>query len=143
MTTVEEVSVTPVVLGGTRGGPDVPTLREDRWWVQPVVTVTVLTVFVAYGTWAAFVNKDYFAGATLHRNLISPFYSPCLTESCVPGSHRGFVITWWTISPALLDPHLPAQLPAHLLLLPQGVLPVVLARAARLRCRRRPPLLHR
>jgi hypothetical protein len=102
VTTVEEVSVTPVVLGGTRGGPPVPTLRKDRWWLQPVVTVTVLTVFVAYGTWAAFVNKDYFAGATLHRNLISPFYSPCLTESCVPGSHGGFVISWWTISPALL-----------------------------------------
>ncbi len=102
MTTVEEASVTPVVLGGTRGGPDVPTLREDRWWVQPVVTVTVLTAFVAYSTWAAFVNKNYYAGAGLHRNLISPFYSPCLTESCVPGSHPGFVITWWTISPALL-----------------------------------------
>ena len=38
----------------------------------------------------------------MHRNLISPFYSPCLTESCVPGSHPGTVITWWTISPALL-----------------------------------------
>ena len=26
-------------LGGDRGGPDVRTLREDRWWVQPAVTV--------------------------------------------------------------------------------------------------------
>ena len=37
-------SVTPVVLGGARGGPDVPTLRTDRYWVQPVVTFVVLTV---------------------------------------------------------------------------------------------------
>ena len=27
-----------VVLGGTRGGPEEPTLRQDRWWLQPVVT---------------------------------------------------------------------------------------------------------
>ncbi len=108
MTTVEdapvtpEAHVTPVVLGGARGGPSVPTLRKDRWWIQPVVTVTVLTAFVGYASWAAFVNKDYFAGPDLHRNLISPLYSPCLTESCVPGSHPGTVITWWEISPALL-----------------------------------------
>ena len=102
MTTLEDATVTPVVLGGARGGPDVPTLRKDRYWVQPVVTVVVLTAFVAYASWAAFVNKNYYAGAALHRDLISPFYSPCLTASCVPGSHPGTVITWWTISPALL-----------------------------------------
>ena len=38
VTTVENATVTPVELGGTRGGPDVPTLRQDRWWVQPLVT---------------------------------------------------------------------------------------------------------
>ena len=102
MTTLEDPSVTPVVLGGARGGPDVPTLRTDRYWVQPVVTFVVLTSFVAYASWAAFVNMNYFAGQSLNRNLISPFYSPCLVESCVPGSHPGTVITWWTISPALL-----------------------------------------
>ena len=79
-----------------------PTLRKDRWWVQQVVTATVLTLFVGYASWAAFVNKNYYAGSGLHRDLISPFYSPCLTESCVPGSHPGTIITWWTISPALL-----------------------------------------
>ncbi len=62
MTTLEDAPVTPVVLGGTRGGPAVPTLRQDRWWIQPVVTVTVLTAFVGYASWAAFVNKDYYAG---------------------------------------------------------------------------------
>ena len=102
MTTLEDAKVTPVVLGGVRGGPPVPTLRRDRWWVQPVVTVTVLAAFVAYATWAAFVNKDYYVGASQGRDLISPFYSPCLTASCVPGSHPGTIITWWAISPALL-----------------------------------------
>ncbi|HVC67726.1 MAG TPA: hypothetical protein VND44_09040 [Acidimicrobiales bacterium] len=95
-------AVTPVVLGGARGGPDVATLRTDRYWVQPVVTFAVLTSFVAYASWAAFVNKNYYVGAPFNRDLISPFYSPCLTASCVPGSHPSTVITWWTISPALL-----------------------------------------
>ncbi len=102
LTTLEDVAVTPVVLGGARGGPSTPTLRQDRWWVAPVVTVTVLTFVVGYLTWAAFVNKDYYLGAGAHRDLISPLYSPCIVASCVPGSHPGWVISWWTISPALL-----------------------------------------
>jgi hypothetical protein len=94
---------TPVALGGTRGGPDKPTLRQDRWWLEPVITVTILTCFVIYSTWAAFINKDYYVGSGVHRNLISPFYSPCLTGSCVTGSHPfGVLIEAWHISPALL-----------------------------------------
>ena len=52
-----------MAIGGPRGGPDKPTLRQDSWWVEPVVTVVVLTAFVVYSTWAAFVSKDYYAGA--------------------------------------------------------------------------------
>ena len=102
MTTVDSVTVTPVEIGGTRGGPDVPTLRQDRWWLQPVVTATILIAFVTYSTWAAFVNRNYFVGAATHRDLLSPFYSPCLAASCVPGSHPSFYLTWWEISPAIL-----------------------------------------
>ena len=72
--TVDNATATPVVIGGTRGGPSAPTLRQDRWWLQPLVTVTILTAFIVYSTWAIFVNKDYYVGATLHRDLISPFY---------------------------------------------------------------------
>ena len=86
MTAVE--SSTKVVLGGVRGGPDAATLREDRWWVQPVVTVSVLTAFVIYSTWAAFQNKNYYVGglAFPHRDFGSPFYAPCLSTNCTPGS---------------------------------------------------------
>ena len=60
---------------------------RDRTGSQPVVTVTVLTAFVAYATWAAFVEQELLRRAPRsHRDLISPFYSPCLTGSCVPGS---------------------------------------------------------
>jgi len=107
-TTAESATVTPVSLGGARGGPDRPTLRQDRWRVQPIVTASVLISFVVYATWAAFANKDYYVGTasgpgvTAHRDLISPFYSPCLAGSCVTGSHPGFTLTWWHLSPALL-----------------------------------------
>ncbi len=102
-TTLEEAPGTPVAIGGTRGGPDKPTLRKDRWWIEPAVTFTILTAFAVYATFAAFMNRDYYAGAALHRNLIAPLDSPCLTGSCVPGSHPfGVWIAAWHITPALL-----------------------------------------
>jgi len=101
-TTLEELKPVPVTIGGTRGGPDVSTLRRDPWWRSPVTTVAFLTVFVVYSTWAVFQNAYYYVGTGMHRDLISPFYSPCITASCVPGAHGGFVITWWTISPGIL-----------------------------------------
>jgi hypothetical protein len=106
-TTVDEESATPVAIGA-RGGPDKATLRTDGWWIEPAVTFVFLTIFVVYGTWAAFLNKDYYAGQVIHgvianRNLISPLDSPCVAGSCVPGSHPfGIWLGFWNISPALL-----------------------------------------
>ncbi len=97
-----DLTPVPVTLGGRRGGPDVRTVRTDPWWRAPLITVIFLTSFVAYSTWAAFQNAYYYAGTGFHRDLISPFYSPCLVKSCVPGAGGGIVISWWTISPALL-----------------------------------------
>ena len=142
-TTVENPSPTPVAIGAPRGGPDQPTLRKDSWWVEPVVTVTVLIAFVVYSTWAAFVGKNYYAGADLHRDLISPFYSPCIANSCVPGSHTFGDAAVLELLAGAAHPDLPARLPPHLLLLPQGLLPVLLVVAARLRGGRRPPQLQR
>ena len=101
-TTVDNPTTTPVVIGAPRGGPDVPTLRKDGWWVEPVITAAILLSFVIYSTWAAFVGKNYYAGADLHRDLISPFYSPCIANSCVPGSHPFGTLPFWNYSPALL-----------------------------------------
>ena len=69
--TIDQTRAVPVAIAGPK------TLRRDRWWVAPVITVVVLGVFTIYGTWAAFVNKDYFADPYL-----SPFYSPCLASNC-------------------------------------------------------------
>ena len=53
------------------------TLRTDRWWLQPAITVTVLVLFVVYSTLRAFENANYFV-----EPYISPFYSPCITTAC-------------------------------------------------------------
>lgn len=57
------------------------TLRTDRWWLQPAITFGVLFSFVIYATFRAFENKYYFV-----EPLISPFYSPCLSNSCIEGT---------------------------------------------------------
>jgi hypothetical protein len=75
------------------------TLRTDRWWVQPAITVGVLLAFVVYSTFRAFENAYYYA-----TPYLSPFYSPCIATNCVPeASDFGTVVgEWWTLSPALL-----------------------------------------
>jgi hypothetical protein len=57
------------------------SLRRDRWWLQPLITVTVLVAFIAYSTFRAFESANYYAAP-----YISPFYSPCITTRC-EGSH--------------------------------------------------------
>lgn len=109
MSTLEDVEPVPVTLGGARGGPDVRTLRRDTWWRSPVTTVAFLVVVITYLTWAIFQDAYYYVGTSMHRDLISPFYTPCIVGSCVPGAHGTFlVIHWWMWSPAILVAIVPA-----------------------------------
>ncbi|MBM7790965.1 hypothetical protein [Tenggerimyces flavus] len=88
------------VFSPERAKIDQRTLRRDRWWISPVITFIGFTAFVVYSTWRAFANEFYYASPYL-----SPFYSPCLSDACVPGSADfgtplAFLPTW--ISPALI-----------------------------------------
>jgi hypothetical protein len=93
-------AVTP---GRGDGGPaprraSIPgrTLRQDRWWLQPLLTVVALVLFILYSTFRAFQNAHYFA-----EPYISPFYSPCLTTACEGDTFpKLFTGPSW-ISPAL------------------------------------------
>ena len=79
-----------------RGGPTDRTLRIDAWWVEPAITVGMLTTFIVYTTWAALVNEHYYVAPYL-----SPFYSPCLSTSCLhPTIGNGLFD--WRLSPAIL-----------------------------------------
>ncbi len=72
-------TISPAGVGAPgRASIDAKTLRQDRWWIQPLVTFTVLVLFIIYSTIRAFMGKYFFTDP-----YISPFYSPCLsTEGC-------------------------------------------------------------
>ncbi len=80
------------------------TLRTDRWWLQPLITVAVLLAFVVYSTLRAFEDAHYFSAP-----YISPFYSPCLTTSC-----QGNTFPKLFTGPAFLTPAL------YILIVPLG-----------------------
>src|SRR3712207_7900321 len=63
--------------------------RPPRSTLFPYTTLfrSVLLLFVVYATWAAFVNRDYYAAP-----YVSPFYSPCIAASCVPGADHVTVV---------------------------------------------------
>jgi hypothetical protein len=81
------------------------TLRTDRWWLQPLITVVVLVLFIAYSSFRAFQNAHYYASP-----YISPFYSPCITTRCEGGTFPEFFTGPAWISPAL-----------YILVLPLGI----------------------
>jgi hypothetical protein len=72
------------------------TLRTDRWWLQPLITVVVLVLFIAYSTVRAFQNAHYFS-----EPYISPFYSPCITTDCEGDTFPELFTGPSWISPAL------------------------------------------
>lgn len=84
----------------TRAQIPAPHLRTDRWWLQPAATAAGLLAFIVYSTWRAFSGADYYAAP-----YVSPFYSPCLADSCAPmrhGPNWDLFGSWWGLSPALL-----------------------------------------
>jgi hypothetical protein len=96
MTTTPE-RVAPAGTGAPgRAHIDARTLRTDRWWLQPLVTVLVLLAFIVYSTIRAFMNTHYF-----HDPYISPFYSPCLASSCDPAPHLSIFPTNGFFTPAI------------------------------------------
>ncbi|MBW8711213.1 MAG: hypothetical protein JF631_09210, partial [Mycobacterium sp.] len=48
--------------GGARAAIKARTLRQDRWWLQPLIIAIGFAGFVVYATWAAF-NHPIVAGA--------------------------------------------------------------------------------
>ena len=59
------------------------TLRTDRWWVWPLLNAAGLAFFLVYGTFRIFYDQNYWVE---EFHYLAPFYSPCLSNSCVEGS---------------------------------------------------------
>jgi len=67
------------------------TLRSDRWWVSPLIMAAILLFFVVYATVRIFMNKWYFVEDFTY---LTPIYSPCIFDMCVPGSSHFGTIPW-------------------------------------------------
>ena len=108
------------------------TLRTDRWWLSPLLTAAGL---VALGHLRDRARVHAEAGTSSPEyHYLTPFYSPCVSMGCVPeAAHFGRFLPDLPVA-ALAAAHaaVPAAVPADLLLLPQGLLPVASG------CRRRP-----
>jgi hypothetical protein len=57
------------------------TLRTDRWWLAPLLTVAGLLAWLAYATFRVFMQSDYFKIGSGYQYL-TPFYSPCVSNGC-------------------------------------------------------------
>jgi hypothetical protein len=57
------------------------TLRTDRWWFQPLITVIALACWLIYAVVRAATQKNYWVP---QYHYLTPFASPCLSQSCVP-----------------------------------------------------------
>ncbi|MDQ3404116.1 MAG: hypothetical protein M3443_09475 [Actinomycetota bacterium] len=89
----------------TRARISARTLRTDRWWLPPLLTNLGLLTFVVYATIRSFMGKWYWVE---EYGYLTPFYSPCLSDSCLPGSsHFGTPL-----------PELPGWIPLGFIALP-------------------------
>ena len=105
---------------------------------------SILTAFIIYSTWAAFQNRYYYVGADLHRDLISPFYSPCIGRLCVPGVQGRLRLQLVArLSPALLILIFPLGFRLTCYYYRRSYYRAFWWSAAGLRRRRRPRQLHR
>jgi hypothetical protein len=75
------------------------TLRTDRWWLAPLLTVLGLVAWLTYATVRVFMQKYYFSeGPGWH--YLTPFYSPCVSDGCTPAAAEfGRFLPNWKIIP--------------------------------------------
>ena len=59
------------------------TFRKDKWWQTPRIVAAGLTIWVLYATVRVFTGHWYFVP---QYHYLTPFYSPCVSGECVPGS---------------------------------------------------------
>ncbi len=66
------------------------TLRTDRWWLPSLTTAAVLGTFLLYTIVRVFMRRWYWVN---EYHYLTPLYSPCLSQSCAPGStHFGALL---------------------------------------------------
>ena len=104
------------------------TSRKEAWWLAPAAQGALFTICATYLFVSGILLWPIFGDQIPYEvdGYLSPLFSPLIAPDWMP--------TW--LSPGLAHPVDPARLPGDLLLLPQGVLPLLLPGSARLRRRR-------
>ena len=102
--------------------------RHDAWWVEPLIVVVVLASFGIYATLGGACRTP----TTTRRRTSRRSTRPASRPNC---AHVTLPLVGSLVDPlaGVPDPRDPARLPGDLLLLPQGLLPLVLLVAAGLR----------
>jgi hypothetical protein len=63
------------------------TLRRDRWWLPPVLTVAGLLTWLGYSVSRVFMQDWYWVE---EHHYLTPYYSPCTSTGCIPeAAHFG------------------------------------------------------
>ena len=90
----------PPARGGGRAQIAARTLRTDNWKKTPLLTVTLLTLWVLVATVRVFMQKWYWVE---DYHYLTPFYSPCLSNECADEAALfGRFIPGWRIFPYAL-----------------------------------------
>ncbi|HEY7223116.1 MAG TPA: hypothetical protein VH561_05820 [Micromonosporaceae bacterium] len=71
---------------GARAAISAKTLRTDRWWIEPAYTVAGLSVWLLWGVIHTIFIRNYYFDEGPGHHYLTPFFSPCLSNACVPGS---------------------------------------------------------
>jgi hypothetical protein len=74
------------------------TLRTDKYWISPLLTVIGITAWITYATVRVFMQDYYWAaqGGDEAIRYLTPFYSPCISNGCIPAAAE-----WGTFLPDL------------------------------------------
>src|SRR6201986_422379 len=73
------------------------TLRKDPWWNRGRIVASLLTIWVLYATVRVFMGHWYYVP---QYHYLTPFYSPCVSGECVPGSSA--LGTWIPAVPPII-----------------------------------------
>ena len=85
----------PEAPGRTRAQISERTFRKDQWWKSPAIQAAGLTIWLVYATVRVFMGHWYYVP---QYHYLTPFYSPCVSGECVPGSST--LGTWIPADPA-------------------------------------------
>ena len=91
------VTQAPEAPARTRARISARTFRTDNWLKSPRIVAAGLTIWVAYATVRVFTGHWYYVP---QYHYLTPFYSPCVSGECVPGSSA--LGHWWPAIPPII-----------------------------------------